>query len=185
MIEKIQRKKSISYRARVSLPNAQRLSKTFKRRVDAEKWERQILYQVQTGMLHGSRLTTRLNFSELVGEWYHKKVKVLKGPRTVTNYQSDVRTHLLPLFGQTPIQKIQRSSGDYLVDVMKQRGSSHRTINKILTRFKQILNYAVDEQYLAVNPLNRYPSLKEPPKQDVVLTEKEIQQLLAKTNQLF
>lgn len=56
MIEKIKRQKDLVYRARVTLPNRKRRSKCFKRKIDAEKWERQMLYQIQTAALHGNKL---------------------------------------------------------------------------------------------------------------------------------
>lgn len=183
MIEKIKRKNGYSYRARIVLPNKQRVSKSFTRKVDAQKWERQYRYQIQAGLIDGSQLDHRITFNELVRLWYTAKIQPVKSERTLCNYRSDVRVHLLPWLANLPIQKIQRSHGDQLVLRMKAINCAHRTINKILTRFKQILNFAVEEQLLIANPLARFPSLKEPPKQDTYLTAKEIQQLLVANNQ--
>ena len=66
---------------------------------------------------------------------------------------------------------------------MKSENYSVRSINKILGRLKQILNFAVDEELLIANPLNRFAELKEPPRSDIYLTHKEVQQLLMANNQ--
>jgi integrase len=182
MIEKIKRKKGHTYRARINLPNGKRTSKTFKRRVDAEKWETQMQYQVQTGSLHGSKLNLKMTFAELVAQWYRAKIRSVKSQRTQANYKSDIRKHLLPFVGSIQIQKIERGHGDRLVELMKDANYAAKTINKLIGIFRQILNYAVDEQLLNVNPLTRYPSLKVPPRGDVFLMDKEIQQLLVHNN---
>jgi len=182
MIEKIKRKKGLSYRARVTLPNGQRTSKTFSKKIDAEKWKRQMLYQIQTGVIHGNRLNTRLTFAEVVGLWFKAKIKFSKSPRTIANYKGDIRKHLLPPLGTLPIQKIEKAHGDQLVSRMREAGYASKTINKLITLLKQVLNYAVDEQLLFVNPLARYPSLRELPREDTFLSEKEIQQLLVGNN---
>lgn len=183
MIEKIERKRGCTYRARIVLPDKVKMSKTFKRRTDAEKWERQMLYQMQAGLIHGNKLNHKLSFNKLVRLWYVNKIKATKTARTIKNYKSDVTVHLLGWLGNIQIREIQRSHADMLIQRMKGEGYSHRSVNKILIRLKQILNYAVEEQLLALNPLNRFPELKEPPKRDVYLTAKEIQQLLIANNQ--
>lgn len=184
MIEKRKLKKGYSYRARVPLPNGKKLSKTFSRKSDAEKWERQITYQIQTGEINGEATSHRYTFNDLVRLWYVNKIKTTKTQRTIKNYKSDVRVHLLDWLGSTLIKDIKRSHADFLIRRMRgEKVLSERTTNKILTRLKQILNYAVEAELLDSNPLHRFPELKEPPKKDVYLTKKEIQQLLVANNQ--
>lgn len=181
MIEEIKRKKGIVFRAQLRAPNRKRYSQCFNNRKEAEKWLIKKRYEFQKGIIP-EKTRELIVFNELVRLWYQNKVKTTNSPRTIKNYTSDVRVHLLPWLAPMPITEIKRKHGNELI-LRMQGNNSARTINKILSRLKQILNYAVDSELLASNPLARFSKVKEPPPKEFYLTSKEIQQLLVSNNQ--
>lgn len=111
-------------------------------------------------------------------QWIDNKVKTRNSSRTYEAYSADVKNHILPLFGELSLGELSPQHGDELMQAIKEKGVSIRTVNKVLTVFKTLLNDAVRWNYIPKNPLYAFPELKENPKADVYFTDTEIAQFL-------
>lgn len=86
-------------------------------------------------------------FSEVVAP------AVLK-PSTVKNYESILKKHILPVFGNMPVDEIRKL--EIKKFLMKQyAGRASSTITHFKNAISNVLNLAVDDEVLAVNPAHR------------------------------
>lgn len=177
-MEVIKRKSGTRYKEKVYLPDGSTETKTFSRKTDATQWQTKRQLEIEQEVAIGIAKRRNIKFSEVVAEWLDRKIKPFKRERTLKNYVSDVSVHITPLVESLNVSDITRMHADKLVQKMKSLNYSPRTINKALERFKQILNFALDEEYINRNPLARYQTLPEYLKKDVYLTQGEIKQLL-------
>lgn len=84
---------------------------------------------------------------------------------------------LLPTFGPIPISAISRAFVDgYRTE--RRKGVSAATVNRDVAVMKHILYWALDEGWIAANPLMRYRRLAEPKRPRRVLGVAEEEQLL-------
>lgn len=170
--------KKRKYKAKVYLCNGGTTTRTFTRKCDAEAWKAEKRKEQRHLKEYGLSSPRDIKFKELVQEWLSARVDFSNAWRTRENYRSDVNTHLIPEVGEIHVRQIQTAHADSIRQTMKEKGLANRTINKVLIRFKQVLNFGVERRYILVNPLARYRELPEPPKKDEFLTVKEIEQLL-------
>ena len=78
---------------------------------------------------------------------------VLK-PSTVKNYASILKKHVLPVFGNIPVDEIKKL--EIKKFLMKQgEGKASSTITHFKNAISNVLNLAIDDEVLAVNPAHR------------------------------
>ena len=88
-------------------------------------------------------------FSKLIESWYENyAVKNRKQPRPI-KYQID--SEIIPLLGDTVLDKLQTKDITIALDKIVQRGAPIHA-NRILSTIKQVLNYAVSRGYIQYNP---------------------------------
>ncbi|HAT8371162.1 TPA: tyrosine-type recombinase/integrase [Legionella pneumophila] len=88
-------------------------------------------------------------FSKLIQSWYENyAVKNRKQPRPI-KYQID--SEIIPLLGDTVLDKLQTKDITIALDKIVQRGAPIHA-NRILSTIKQVLNYAVSRGYIQYNP---------------------------------
>jgi integrase len=73
-------------------------------------------------------------------------------PKTVSDYDSLIRTWILPTFGETSLSRITAMAVREWVADMDSHGLSARRTRKALMLLKQILNTAVDDRRIRSNP---------------------------------
>jgi len=121
---------------------------------------------------HAHRLQPEMPFGELVARFlaeaqpkphHHDRLKVL-----------------LPYFAEMPIGKIHRGvAREYRKDRHEWKTLTETTVNRDLEVLRHLLFWAVDEGYLATNPLRRMPMPKERRRPRTVMTLEEERKLLA------
>jgi integrase len=153
-------------------------SKSFIRKSDASTWKREMLSNRDKIGAFGSMAKPEMKFSEFSSMWLEKKVKVHNSFRTLENYNSDLKNHLLPSFRYTGIGFVSSKQVTELISKMKQENLSNRTINKVVTLLKTILNDAVKWDYLNKNPIHGFQELKVQERTDQFLSVLEIKRLL-------
>lgn len=153
-------------------------SKSFIRKSDASSWKREMLSNRDKIGAFGSAIKPEMKFKDFSSMWIENKVKVHNSFRTLENYRSDLKNHLVPNFGYTGIGFISSKQVSELVSKMKNKNLSNRTINKAVTLLKTILNDAVKWEYLNKNPIYGFPELKVQERTDHYLSELEIRRLL-------
>ena len=97
----IERRESGRWRARYRAPDGRERSKTFARKVDAQRF----LGGVETDKSRGEWIDSRLGrtrFEDFAGRWMVAVAPTLK-PKTVATYQSLLRSRVQPTFGDWPI----------------------------------------------------------------------------------
>src|SRR5919106_6519406 len=101
----IQRLGPNSYRARYRAPDGRERSKVFRRKGDAQRF----LGAVEGDKARGAWVDPRLSRITL-GDWADRWIRttVHLKPKTRAGYESLLRSHVLPAFGQTPLGRIRQ-----------------------------------------------------------------------------
>jgi integrase len=144
----IEKRAKNRWRARYRAPDGRERSKTFERRVDAERYVANIEADKTRGEWTDPRLG-RERFTEYAARWLDTKADV--GDRSFANIEGRIRNHLLPALGDLAIRDLRSS------DVLAWRAKlkSERapdTVNAALGTLRQILRAAVLDRSIARNP---------------------------------
>ena len=93
----------------------------------------------------------------LFGEYlmdFHKAFKKKLAPTTKETYRQMIQKHILPRWGNIPLNQIKTAMVQELFDDMADAGLSLETIKKIRNIIRPILAYAVEEGYISTNPVD-------------------------------
>lgn len=178
MIEKIKLKHGPSYRARVTWVDGKVISQTFRRRYDAEVWERKKLEERDQVRITGIMIRDSLTFGEFVAKWMKEKVEMRLSPSTQAGYGSDLRLHILPHLENVPMRNLRLEHGNQVLLSLIQKRRNPKTINGVLGLLQGIMNEAVAWQYAHRNPFGGLKPLKGENKVDTYWTDSEIEQFL-------
>ena len=72
---------------------------------------------------------------------------------TVMNREQNIKTHILPKFGNKKLDEINLKDLQTWFNEMDKKGMSHETIVKIKNIFSPVLDSAVEDGYISKNPL--------------------------------
>ena len=145
----IDRRDSGRYRARYFAPDGRWKSKTFDRKVDAQRWLRSQLSSIDRGEWLDPVLR-RTRFEELAEKW----LSTIAGlrPKTQAGYESLLRCHVLPEFGGRELAQIDRVFiREWLAGLQRVGLSTSRT-RQARQVVSSILGLAVEGGYIAINP---------------------------------
>jgi integrase len=124
---------------------------TFKRQVDAKKFEASLLLRVQNPLVGHSAVS--MLFTELADTWIDRHATVAKTAGSVIRDQQILRDYLRPGFGQAKIKNISTAQIEIFRSQLKRAGKiSGKTINNIVGLLHKILSDAVRWRYLIANP---------------------------------
>ena len=130
-------------------PTGRERSKTFPRKVDAEKYLIHVEAQKQRAeWIDPAQSATK--FGELAGRWIASRSHLK--PRTLEGYRSLLRVHILPAFGSTRLDRIDRLTVDTWMADLKAIGLSASRRRQAFQVLRQILEAAVQDRYLPSNP---------------------------------
>lgn len=101
--------------------------------------------------MNGSATVRNLpTFGEYADQWM-KTYKVGKlRPKTMKGYWDKIRCHLLPAFGNIPLNEITTAKIQALLN--ERTAYSRKTLQEVLTLLRQILNSAVSDKLIDANP---------------------------------
>ncbi len=138
------------WRARYRAPNGNERSRTFSRRVDAERW----LAEMEVAKGRGEWIDPRLGrttFGEWTEEWQRTIVDLRDS--TLSRDLGMVRNHLLPHFGRTPLAAITTTDVRSLVAQLQASGQhSPATVRKIGQVLAKIMASAVEGGLIGRSP---------------------------------
>lgn len=145
----IDRRDNGRYRARYVGPDKGWKSKTFDRKIDAERWLRHQLSSIDRGDWIDPALR-RTQFGELADRW----LSTIAGlrPKTRANYESLLRHRVLPRFGELELAQINRVTAREWLAGLQATGLSASRTRQARQVLSSILELAVDGGYLAANP---------------------------------
>jgi integrase len=120
----------------------------------AEDWLRGVLDEARRGTLQGVG-RSGATFADAAAEWlrFIEQDRERK-PSTIRDYRSSLKAHLLPAFGEMPLEEITSS----VIEQWRREslsGLSNRTKNKLLIALHGIFRRALTVYGLAANPLAR------------------------------
>lgn len=120
-----------------------------KRKVDAKQRKLSIERDIATDNWIDPRVG-RISFHDWTQRW--QATTTALAAKTVSDYDSLLRTWILPTFGDTTLVRITAMDIREWVANMESRGLSPRRTRKALMLLKQILSTAVDDRRIRSNP---------------------------------
>lgn len=162
MTKKTTKKQKI--RVDVRLPDGRRITKVFHRKIDADQFKSEMRIEKHRYESTGISFNNHIKFKEFSSEWFETEVKNRKSIQTQRNYESDLRNYILPIVGEIRLRDLNIRHARSIENLMLGKEKHPRTVNKVLTVFKTILNDAVKSNHILKNPIKGYQELKEPPK---------------------
>jgi len=174
---RVERKRGAAWYAKYRLPDGRQVQKKlgpawsergrppagyFTKRA-AETWLRDTLDEARRGTLPGL-VKTGATFADAAAEWlrYVEQDRDCK-PSTLSDYRSVLRAHLLPAFGEIPLEEITVRKVEEWRAQMSPAGRplSSRTRNKALTILGGVLERAKKVYGLQANPARSVEKLRE------------------------
>ncbi len=141
-------------------------------RRNAEQIEQRFKEELNLKRQGMSQLVPDMTFGELAARFLAEGVQ--------KPYHVDRLKVLLPFFGEIPIGRITKAlARDYRTRRHAQKRVSDTTVNRDLEALRHILFWAVDEGFLASNPLSRVRMVRERRKPRLMVSLQEETQLLS------
>jgi integrase len=142
------------WKARYRGPDGRERSKMFDRRADAERWLAAVQSQIARGAwVDPARSAVRLEV--WVKDWLPSRADLR--PSSRARLESIVRMHVIPEFGKRPLATIGNGEIRAWVGRMTTAGMSAAAIRKCVSALRSMLDAAVADQRLAVNPAVNVP----------------------------
>ncbi|MDH3308303.1 MAG: site-specific integrase, partial [Acidimicrobiia bacterium] len=155
-------------------PGKRERSKTFRRKVDAEKF----LIQVESQKQRGEWIDPDLAATPFA-DWAHSWITTrthLK-PKTLDGYRSLLRIHIVPRFGAVRLDRIDGLSIEQWVADMQEAGLSASRIRQAHRVLSQILKAAVRARYIPANPAEGIPLPRKPRREQLFVNPVEVDRL--------
>lgn len=121
----------------------------------AEKMAKQIeakLVLGESGLEQEKEEEAVPTFAEYADIWMNVTVPATCKRSTVVDYESILRNHVLPRFGKYPVNEINRQMVKTFLMKKVNQGYSSSTVTHIKNAVSGVLNHAVDDEVITVNP---------------------------------
>jgi integrase len=152
-VQKRVRDGKASYRARVRTPDKREVSRTFRRKVDADQWVREQETRPQRGEWLDPA-AGKLPF----GEWLDRWAETRHGRRsTLARDESYMRNHLRPAWADTPLSAIRQPDVVEWVGQLQAKGLAPATVGKAYQLLAAAMQAAVDAELIAASPCRNVP----------------------------
>ncbi len=147
-VQKRVRGGQVRWRARVPTPQGRETSKTFTRKVDAERWVREQESAKDRGGWVDPQLG-RTTVGEWAPRWLDSKRRVK--PEIRAGYESLLRSRIIPTLGGVPLARLQRVDVEQWVGGMLASGLSASRTRQAYNVLAGMLDAAVANGMLARN----------------------------------
>jgi integrase len=141
-------KRGNGYRVEIRGPDGAKVRKTFRLKADARAWARSMESSRDAGAFIDPR-AGRITFGEFF-EAYIAEAPLR--PQTRATYRSIADTHLLPVFGRVPLNRVTQGAVSRLLASMTQNGVGAARVNGTHRVLRRVLNQAIAEMRLGANP---------------------------------
>jgi integrase len=166
-------KRGNKWRARASL-DGREVTRSFVTRDEAMRWKREQERAFERGEWIDPQASS-IRFGEWTASWMATKSNL--APRTVKNYETRIRTLLLPTFGSMKLTAITNNEISKWVANSKEVGRGSVSIRQAYGVLKQILAAAVLDCRLTRNPATGVPLPRTTPRKKTALNQSELRQL--------
>jgi integrase len=140
------------------------------RRKDAERILAERLREVNRGL----RLPVEISFADYVASQWETYISQNLKPSTRASHRSNVKAHLLPMFGKLRLAEI---SPLLIMDFLKQKsaaGLKPKSLLNLYVLLQKMLNLAVALELLNSNPMQRVPKPKVEPTEKPALSAVQV-----------
>lgn len=150
----IERRGKGRYRARYRGPDGKERSRTFDRRVDAERWRA----SVETSIAQGEWLDPARS-AMLLSDWAKRWIETRTDlrPSTRARLEGIVRLHVVKQFGRRKLSSLSNAEVREWAAAMTSEGTGATTVRKSVFALRQMLDAAVADRRLSVNPAASVP----------------------------
>lgn len=153
-VERRTRSGRVRWYVRYRTPEGAQRSKTFDRKVDAERFLIEVEAAKQTGLfVDPSR--SKLTVADWLGSWVATRHDLRAS--TLDRLQTTIRNQVTPKFGHRQLGSLTNAEVREWVAEMVAAGLSAATTRKAVFALRQALDAAVADRRLAVNPADRVP----------------------------
>lgn len=155
-------------------PAGRERSKTFPRKVDAEKYLIHVEAQKQRAEWINPELSSTL-FEDWAEGWLANRTHLK--PKTFSGYESLLKVHIVPRFGSSRLDRIDSLAIEEWVADLKASGLSASRIRQAHNVLSQILKTAVRARYLPANSAEGIDLPRKPRREQLFLTPAEVDRL--------
>lgn len=161
------------WRARYRGPDGKERSKTFERKVDAERWLSTTTADIARGV-YIDPSAGRVTFGDYASEWLTTRVH---RPSTAARVASDLRVHVLPSLGARPIGAIRHSEVQGWVRSLAD-DLAPGTVENVFRTVSAVFRSAVRDRAVPYNPCEGVTLPRRPRVEVVPPTVEEVRVLL-------
>ena len=98
------------------------------------------------------------SMSEIIDEWWEEKEKLIS-PNSISSYKAK-KEEIRDRFGDMPVDEITASSAIAWLKWVANRGFSQRSVSDRKSVLKNVLDYALAQNYIQINPCANLPIVK-------------------------
>lgn len=147
-------KTRVRWQARYRGPDGKERTKRFDRKAEAQAWLNRHESNKAEGTWTDPR-AGRVTFREWVQEWQPLSVGLRES--TQSRHQSLLENQLLPVFGDTPLARIDNLAVRRFVADLDAKGLAPSTVRKAHALLSKVLQAAVDTKRIPTNPARGVP----------------------------
>ena len=173
-IEKRTRGGKAVYLVRWRGPNGGQRSKQFATKRDARLHLTGVTGDIQAGSYVDPR-AGRMTVAEWWDEWWPSNVHLARNSRD--RDERSFKNHVKPAFGNTRLDHVERSAVREWITALSESGLAPETVQKTHQTLRKLLQAAVDDGKLRVNPADRLPLPKIVRKEPRALTVEQVAKL--------
>ncbi len=149
---------------------------THRTKQEAEAHLAQLLSQLHGG---GILPSTKLSVREFLDQWLRDYATGAVGPVTLKTYRDIIRVHLVPAFGDSPLQRLSAQTIQGYLSRKLQTGLSPTTVRHHAVLLHEALRHAVKWGLLARNPCDMVDPPRRSRTEMLVLDEEQVRMFLA------
>lgn len=170
----IDRRENGRYRARYQGPDRRWRSRTFDRRIDAQRWLNNELVKLDRGEWVDPR-AGRVLFESVADRWMAGRATLRAS--TQARHQSYLNSLVLPHLGDRPIGSVQPSDLDAWIADLGAEGKAPATVQKAWQIASGVFRLAVRDRLIALSPARdvRLPKIER--KEPIAFTVEEVMRL--------
>src|SRR3954465_6179546 len=174
----VRQKPSGRWEVRYRDAGGQMHSKTFPTKTAATKWGREMETDLQRGDWIDPRLA-RTSFKQ----WADEYLRTIVHLRAVTrsDYERQLRVHLLPAFADRPVSAIEQVDVRRFFAELQARGLGAKSLQKIRLVLRQVLETARGSGAIKANPCDGLRLPRAEAKEPIFLTALQVEQLARAT----
>lgn len=167
------------WRVRYRDPTGRERSRSFARKVDADRF----MATIQADLVRGEWTDPRLS-KTTVAEWSWRwlRTKAHLKPKTLAGYRSNLHAHVLPAFGDYQLRHIDRLAVEEWLADLQAVGLGPSGVRQARQVLGAMLTLAVDAGYLTTNPVDG-TSIPRQPEPDMLFLDADQVDVLADTIQ--